>query len=499
VRKLPGTPKRRRYTVIQGVSPPVTFSAYNDDLVALERAVKERVFFVKNNGSFVEPPKPRSVSFVFDRLECFYNGIRTYLPSTVPLTRHAFALSFRGRKQKIYLNAVDSLNVTPFSIKDSYVSTFLKYEKTKFGSTKIPVPRVISPRKPRYNVEIGRYIRTIEAKLFKSIGQLMGPDTVMKGMNATQMASAFRRKWNSFKDPVAVSTDFSRCDQHFSEAMLRWEHNMYLLCFPLRRHRRQLAHILKLQLVNKCFGRAVDGEVKYTVTGGRMSGDMNTSLGTCLAVCAMFYSLFQDLGVKAELCNNGDDCVIIMERVDSRKLVNALPNHFLDLGFTVEVEPLVDVFEQITFCQTQPVYCGPGADDYLMVRDPRVAIAKDSICMHLLQNDREVKAWMRAVGEGGIALAGQMPIWQAFYGMYLRSSTGVKSRQLDTAWGWGVRKLAEGNNRMVGAISAATRASYYWAFGITPDEQECIESFYSQHLVSGHAIPNVPEYVTLPF
>jgi len=483
---------------MQGVSPPVTFSAYNDDLVALERAVKERVYYVKLNGTFQEPPKPRSVRFVFDRLKDFTDNIQCYLPSTVPLSRQDFALSFRGRKQTIYLNAVKSLAETPFSVKDSYVATFLKYEKTRFRPEKVPVPRVISPRKPRYNVEIGRYIRPIEGKLFNSIGKLMGPDTVMKGMNAYQMASSFRKKWNSFSDPVAVSTDFSRCDQHFSEAMLRWEHSMYIQCFPRREHRRRLKYILAMQIVNKCFGRAIDGEVAYTVVGGRMSGDMNTSLGTCLVVCAMFYALFSELGLKASLSNNGDDCVIILERSDVDKLVNRLPSYFLEMGFTVEVEPVVDVFERITFCQTQPVFIGPGPNDYLMVRDPRVAIAKDSISMHVLTTSKEVRAWMRAVGEGGISLTGGIPVWQSFYDMYIRSSAGVKPRQIDTAWGWGVRKLASGCERRYSMISPKTRASYYWAFGITPDEQVCAEKFYNNHSVSGHFNLNVPEHVSLP-
>jgi hypothetical protein len=51
------------------------------------------------------------------------------------------------------------------------------------------------------------------------------------------------------------------------------------------------------------------------------------------------------------LANNGDDCVIIIEKRHLKKL-DDLPSWFLTMGFRMEVEKPVYEFEQIEFCQT---------------------------------------------------------------------------------------------------------------------------------------------------
>jgi len=475
------------------------FSAYNNDFNALERAVKERVFFVKGeDGAFVAPPRPLTPVIFSDRLFNFKRKLVRHLPSTVPITSQQFVDTYVGRKRVVYQQAADSLDVIPLRRKDSYVKTFVKYEKTNFTS-KIPVPRVISPRSPRFNVEIGKFIRPIEERIFKAIGNVMGADTVMKGMNATQMASAIRRKWNRFLDPVAVGGDASRFDQHVSIDALRWEHGIYAECFPTGRHRRRLEWLLAMQLRNKCFGTVGDGTVEFTTEGVRMSGDMNTSLGNVVIMCSMVGAYAESVDVDIELVNNGDDCVFIMEREDYDLFSIGLTKWFREMGFTMIVEEPVDTFEQIVFCQTQPVWVGPGPDDYLMVRDPRVAIPKDSFSVHVLRNQKEVRGWMKAVGTGGEALTGGIPVWQEFYRMYQKSAGDVRATRERDAFGWGVRQLCKGNKRVFGEVLPKTRASFCYAFGISPEEQMCIERHYSLCGVALEPHENVARYVTLPF
>jgi len=498
-RKIEGTPKQRKFVVVDGVAPPLTFSVYNDDINALERAVKERVFFVKNeDGLFCEPPRPVNKAFFFARLQRFTDLLKVHLPSTAPISRQAFVETYSGRKRVNYQKACDSLDVIPLRAKDSYIKTFLKFEKTNFTS-KDPVPRVISPRDPRFNIEIGRFIRPIEERIFKSIGKVMGRDTVMKGMNATQVASAISRKWNVFKKPVAVGMDASRFDQHVSKDALMWEHSVYDLCFWQQKHKDRLRGLTRQQLSNKCFGRVGDGEVEYTTNGVRASGDMNTSLGACLIMCAMVSSYAAELSIVIELVNNGDDCVVIMESYEYQKFRASAPRWFREMGFTMVIEEPVYTFEQISFCQAQPVWVGPGAFDYTMVRDPRVAISKDATCMHPYYRPVEFLGWIKAVGTGGIALAGSLPVWDSFYSMYLRSSVGRKAQPLSNVWGWGVRKMAEGCSRSHGEPSEQSRASFYWAFGISPEEQLSIEKSYSTRSILGFNDPDVERWLTLPF
>ncbi len=112
----------------------------------------------------------------------------------------------------------------------------------------------------------------------------------MKGMDVRTVAKVLREKWDMFPNPVAIGLDASRFDQHVSVPALEFEHSVYLSCFKQKKHRERLAKLLKLQLENHCTGYAEDGVIKYTTTGTRMSGDMNTSLGNCVLMCSLIHS-----------------------------------------------------------------------------------------------------------------------------------------------------------------------------------------------------------------
>lgn len=495
-RKTPGATKTRQMQVLAGTSTCSIWASFNNTFLNLLRAVKERVFFVKSDEGFVTPPKPKTRRIFFSRLSCFVHDIRCHLPSTVPITRRQFVDTYQGRKRVVYENALSSLGVAPLAKKDSYVKVFIKYEKTDFYRKSDPVPRVISPRSPRFNVEYGRYIRPIEERLYESISLLFGSVTVMKGLNALDMASAIQGKWERFKDPVAVGADASRFDQHVSREALEFEHSIYASCFWHPEHRRKFSRLAAMQLQNYCFGNVPDGEVRYTVDGVRMSGDMNTGLGNCVLMCAMFYSYAKSKGVPIELANNGDDCVVFMERTDYDRFVSGLDVWFRELGFNVILENPVYDIEKIVFCQTQPVMLSPGR--YIMVRDPRVAISKDATCVTPLRTEKDFNGWVSAVGVGGLALTPGMPVWQNFYNCLVRSGALGPRSNMQTGWGWGVRKLGSGMRIPNAAPSACSRFSFWIAFGISPDEQLCIEKFYDSLLVTYGDNPDVPDFRELP-
>jgi hypothetical protein len=499
VRKFQGTTKFRKMKLVAGVAPPAILLSYNNTITGLQRAVKERVFFVKLNGKFQAPPKPSSLQLYFDRLQCFQDAVRPHLPSTAPVEREQFVQHYKGRKRVVYEQALESLGRKDFSVKDSYVKVFIKYEKTLFTAQKDPVPRVISPRSPRYNIELGCFIQPIEERIFEAIGSVMGSHTVMKGLNARDSARAILQKWQYFKDPVAVGADASRYDQHVSDVALKWEHSIYDLCFRNKKDNRRLHHLLSMQINNKCFGNVGDGSVQYKTTGVRMSGDMTTSLGNCINMCAMAFAYAKHVGVNIQLANNGDDCVYFMERKDLRKFMAGVTDWFLGMGFTMVMEePVYDV-EKISFCQTNPVWVGPGPFDYIMVRDPRVAISKDSLATQPLNTKKEFFGWINAVGQGGLSLTGGLPVWEAFYTMYVNSARGQARSKMDSGWGWGVRQLGKNMSRTVQPVLPRTRASFYLAFGITPREQLCIEKTYGSTVIMGHDDRNVPASASLPY
>lgn len=483
VRKTLGHVKARQMVRVTGISPPVHLIGFNNDINTLERAVKERVFFVKNKeGEFVSPPRPVK-GFFRSTLKTSMEQLRKFLPKTAPLSRYDFVETFRGRKKKIYQAAADSLLCTGnLTVKDSFITPFVKYEKTDHTTKADPVPRVVSPRNPRYNVELGRFLRPLEERIFKAIGKLFGHKTVFKGMNAAASAACMFEKWSMFRNPVAIGLDASRFDQHCSEEALRTEHEVYLDCYPTKRRKRQLEFLLKMQLRNKCFGYVPDGRVKYTTVGTRMSGDMNTSLGNCILMCLMIHAYGLARGVNLQLANNGDDCVVIMEKDDLPKFQKNLDEWFLSMGFNMAVEEPCYTFEEIEFCQTHPIWVGPKFDDYLMTRHPVKAIAKDTACTHPWQTEKVFAGWMHAVGTGGMAMAGQIPIFQDFYKSFIAAGT-YRMKTADPQ-GWGVKMLGLGLSRSYGVIDPLTRASFYWAFGITPDEQICAEEFYGSMKLS---------------
>lgn len=493
VRRKWGLVKHRGTVRITGISPPVRLESFNNDIDTLERAVKERVFFVKENGLFAQPPRPPNGHFR-EALSTTFAMLCRHLPSTAPLTRRQFVETFRGRKRKIYEQACASLFVEDFSPRDSEVKVFVKFEKTNFTAKKDPVPRVISPRSPRYNVEIGRFLRPIEERIFKAIAKLFGHKTVFKGMNASAQATLMSEKWRSFKNPVAIGADASRFDQHVSKQALEFEGDVFLSCFYSERHRNRLAQLLKMQHHNRCSGYTPDGSLRYTVEGVRMSGDMNTSLGACVIMCCMIFEYARVKEVKIALANNGDDCVIIMEEGDRAHFSCGFDAWFRMMGFNMVLEEPVHTFEEIEFCQTHPVWVGPGAFDYVMVRDPFNGIAKDTMCLHRWDSPKTFLGWLDAVGQGGISLTGGIPIFQEFYSNLIHN--GKTWAKCPVVQSWGVRALGIGMNRKHCQVEERTRASFYWAFGLTPCEQHVIERYYREMRIS--AAPSRQLYYQTP-
>lgn len=476
VRTRWGAPKPRRMVRVAGISPPVAISGFNNDIATLERAVKERVFYVKENDTFVPPPRPLPGVFN-ERLSGSLKRLERFLPKTAPLSRVEFVNTFRGRKLKLYTAAAEDLLRKGFSQRDAEVKVFVKYEKTDFTRKVDPVPRVISPRSARYNVEVGRFLRPLEERIFNSLKRLFDHPTVIKGMNASKSGQILHQKWSMFKRPVAIGLDASRFDQHVSIDALRWEHGVYLKCFPFGKHRRRLNHLLKMQLRNQCRGYTADGRLKYRCDGVRMSGDMNTSLGNTLIMCVMVHAYAEHKGIKIHLANNGDDCVIFMDQGGLSKFLEGMDSWFRAMGFSMVAEPPCYTFEEIEFCQTHPVWVGPDVGDYIMVRHPKWAIAKDTVCIHDYSTIPLIREWMDAVGKGGMAMAGAVPVFQDFYQTYINYGKVGKKPRSDLSWG--VRTLSNKMTRCYGDVNPMTRASFYWAFGVTPDEQLILERFYS--------------------
>jgi len=386
----------------------------------------------------------------------------------------------------VYAQAAESLTREAVRLKDSFLSTFVKAEKVNFTSKPDPAPRVIQPRHPRYNVEVGRFIMPIEKLVYRAIALVWGGPTVMKGYNAGGTASELRTMWEQFARPVAVGLDASRFDQHVSVQALKWEHKVYLEFYE-GDERALLASLLSWQLKNRGYARASYGMVKYVKVGSRMSGDMNTALGNCLIMSALVWAYCSEKQIRARLANNGDDCVVIMEAGDLDKFQAGLDAWFTEMGFTMKVEAPVFEFEQIEFCQTHPVWTPEG---WVMCRDPRVCCSKDAVSVLPLYQGAMRFGLLTAIGECGMSLCGGLPVLQGFYSTMIRSGRGRrlgKHPALET----GFARLATGMSRSYGAVHPRTRYSFWLAFGISPDVQEAVEAELGGWVLGPDMLPRV--------
>lgn len=467
--------KPRKIYQVGGWSPPTWFGVHNSSIDNLERGMLERVYFVKGADGFTQPPRPLEGVYS-QRLGYFRDLLVSHLPSTTPCDILEFPNFYRGRKQTIYEQAALSLLLQGVQRADADLKTFVKAEKINFTSKGDPAPRVIQPRDPRYNVEVGRHLRVLEPQLYKAIAKIFHDVTIFKGLNAVESGRLMAQKWNRYRKPVAIGLDASRFDQHVSVQALQWEHSIYNRVFksPL------LRKLLSWQLKNRGKGFCKDGRIKYTVDGCRMSGDMNTALGNCIIMCALVHAYCKYAKIpNFSLANNGDDCVVIMESRYLHRFQRNLTNWFVEMGFTMKVEDPVYELERIEFCQTHPVYDG---SDYIMVRNAPVSLAKDCISIKPLDSEKAYRKWIKAVGECGLSLTGGLPVYQDFYSGMIRAGGNVKAMSSDEpTLQTGMSMLAKGMDRCYRKVTDESRYSFWLAFGLMPDQQVAIEHYYATH------------------
>nr|UVF24201.1 ORF1-ORF2 [Apple luteovirus 1]UYP65688.1 P1-P2 polyprotein [Apple luteovirus 1] len=447
-----------------GLDYRVPNPSFHNALVAVER----RVFTVGKGDDIVRPPKPRRNIFE-ERLGYFRDKIVADVGPLRTCTVAQLVSTYKSSKRRQYELAAFKLRKKPVCKEDADVTAFLKMEK--HWMCKAIAPRLICPRSKRYNIELGRRLKLNEKRFMHAIDNVFGSATVLSGYDNFKQGRLIAGKWNKFRNPVAIGVDASRFDQHVSTEALKWEHSIYNKVFgdPL------LRDLLDWQTVNKCSLFVEDKMLRFKVKGHRMSGDINTSMGNKLIMCGMMHNYFRELGVKAELCNNGDDCVIICERKDERKF-DGLGKWFWEYGFNMAIEPPVYSLAKLEFCQSRPV-CINGK--YRMVRRPD-SIAKDANTMLSMQNAEDVKSFMSATGQCGMILNSGVPILDAYHSNLYRGSGYKKVSEsfIDRVISYGTDERLQGRRtRVEEPVTMENRLSYWDAFGVDPQTQVLVERY----------------------
>lgn len=467
-------PKPRALWKLYGCGPNIKWGAHNNSFNNLRRGLMERVYYVERNGALAACPQPKEGVFKELFKKVGWKLVRLTGQHS-PIGRQDLPALYQGRKRTIYQAAADSLEQIPLLYRDSKLKTFVKFEKLNFSKKPDPAPRVIQPRAPRYNVELGKYLKPFEHKAYRALDKMWGGPTVMKGYTVGEIGNIIKDAWSEFRKPVAIGFDMSRFDQHVSVDALKFEHRYYLSCFA---QAGELRDLLRLQLLNEGVGYAKDGWISYKVDGKRMSGDMNTALGNCILACCITKYITDSLGIKARLINNGDDCVLLTETKHCRAVEDSLTKGWLDFGFTCIAEPAVYEIEKIEFCQMKPILIGDG---YVMVRNPRVSLSKDCHSTVPFDSIQLAREWAYSVGEGGLALAQGVPVVQEFYMALRRNGRQHTSKRKRALFlGDYYQKWVDKHRGGYSEVSEDTRHSFHIAFGISPDQQIALESEYKK-------------------
>nr|ABY73595.1 RNA-dependent RNA polymerase [Barley yellow dwarf virus PAV] len=453
----------------------LVYKAPNASLHNALVAVERRVFTVGKGDSAIYPPHPEYDIFS-ETMGYFSESIVHKVGYCKTYTPQQLALSYSAGKRAQYFKAIESLKKEPYQIKDSNVQAFLK--KEKHWMTKAIAPRLICPRSKRYNIILGTRLKFNEKKIMHAIDSMFGSPTVLSGYDSFTQGEIIARKWQKFASPVAIGVDASRFDQHVSEQALKWEHGIYNGIFGDT----ELALALEHQLVNNIKMFVEDKMLTFKVRGHRMSGDINTSMGNKLIMCGMMHAYFKKLGVEAELCNNGDDCVIITERVNQH-LFSGMYDHFLKYGFNMVTETPVYELGELEFCQSKPVRIGGS---YRMVRRPD-CIGKDSNTLLSMRNESDVKSYMSAVAQCGLVLNAGVPILESFYRCLYRSSgyKKVSEEYIKNVISYGTDERLQGRRTFKETpITTDNRMSYWESFGVDPKIQQLVERYYDNLKVS---------------
>lgn len=485
--------KIRKTYLYSGISPVSDVKCYNNTISGMERALKERLFYIPDPVEGWRLKPSHALGVVTEKMASFLSAMAPISSYTHPWTREAFANSYTGQKKNRYLRAASQLNNDALRPVDANLKFFMKLE----CYLELKSPRGINPPSDRYLVELGRYIKPLEKKIYKDVETLFGYKVIVKGLNQTDRGKLIGQSWASFSDPVAIMLDASKFEQSVSSECIDFESNLYNLYYrdPL------LRFMMRLQRSYHGRARSSDGCLSFKIEGVRASGMNNTALGNCVISAGFLWDIQEKLCVKDPSFKmrahaDGDDVVVILSRRHAKLFRDYSKPYYAEASFRMKMEATVDIIEHIDFCQSRPVFDG---EHYVMLRNMKTSLSKDAVSKKPLDNEKVFLKWSAAVGMGGVACCGGMPVHQSFYNCILRASKGAKPLENDPLQR-SMRHKTRGMTRTYREILPVTRCSYWLAFGIEPDAQISIETCLDNHnIVFGESSDNIVRHLTLPW
>lgn len=446
--------------------------------------LKERVFYTDSLGT-AKPTCARTSQ----ELSHLVSAVAANIGTCSRVTGREFIESRTGSKRHVYTRARSDLSDVPRTLGElARLAFFTKYENTLV--LKPQVPRIISPRDPRFNYLLGRYTVAIEHKVFDALATLVGSDKVIaKGLTQQEKAELIVSKLKP--GYACVGLDASRFDQTIGRVLLKAEHSLYTRLFP---GDPLLPHLLRCQLRNRGSARCHDGVVHADIGPMRCSGDQNTSLGNCI-ISVLLAVLFceEHALVNFDILCDGDDLLLFVP-VESLPLLDGLTAWYLRWGMRMKVEAPAYVPEQVEFCQSRPIWLPDG---WLLVRNPVKCFATDFAGGARLGAMDKFVEHLRAVGLCGLSMAAGVPLLQSYYSWAVANGKTGKFHFQDLAGvGYQYRiQVRAGFLPSCKPVDARTRESFARAFSINEGDQLDIEEAISNMAFCRHndgEFPQIP-------
>lgn len=487
--------------LIEGLAPKSRLGVFNNTVANGYRAFAERYFTCKVGDGFEPALSTGDEQWMEDPLmREFCEQLHGNMDLAPTIGVHDVVELYKGTKYKTYMQAEDRYWRDGLKQMDAALKSFVKFEKCDL----LKAPRVINPRDTKFNLVLGKFLKPNEKNYFKAIGKIYGQShVVIKGMDALKCAQAIEECWNDTHNPVAIGGDASKFDMHVSRSALKFEHICYLRNYcdtyehalltrwwgevQFKRgvafseqwnDRDQLAWLLAGQLDNQGIAYFKDGKLKFKMSGTRASGDLNTSLGNCIIMCALTYCWQKTCGVKCRLANNGDDCVYFIRKQDEIAWRSGFDEYYRSRGFRMVLEETVDELCQVEFCQCHPISTFEGLK---MVRNPKSLIEKAAMCLMPSQTIGGLRKWMMAVGIAEGSLGRGVPVIQNFATAMRRNGVRCTDRYMSNAFRQSGRVYQADFNVRVEPITDRARIDFYSAWGITPDQQVALEKYYDKY------------------
>lgn len=410
--------------------------------------------------------------------------IATSLPDIIPWDIERVVSSYKGAKRAAAEKALQEYRASGLTEVHSWVSMFIKCEKIRFTDNKVnPDPRAIQHRSPVFALVLARFIKAIEEFLYSIRGTkrngLPRSRIFGKGLNSKQRGELLADKLECFDKPAVLSVDVSRLDRSAGIKTIGLLHEAFNTMLPDQ----EFANLLKKTKVNKV---TTSRRLKYTIIGNIMSGDSHTSAQGNLYMSSATLAALRKLGVKHDILCDGDDCLIIIERVDVDRAMLELPGLYLSMGMVVEFEDkIAETMEEVRWCQSSPVLVDGR---YRFIREPRKVLSGALVGPRWMQmhSEQSRRALANTIGLGEAILHRGIPVLQEYAMAIIRNAATSRQIKLSHNDSLLYKVRHEIGKSTLGKIptftplpvSDDTRLSFSLAFGISIDEQLSYEEYF---------------------